>query len=212
MANSDFLNTIQHLREYETVVVHQRLTHIPEEEKQAVSDYLLAEYEREKTEYPHTPPEFDAEAAVWAAQVIYLIAQSILYRNLRMDELQPHLPVSPPEIKAPAIVSADLCLRFLPHLNQVLVNIDAEDELIPWSAAILHAWHYSAIRAHSQLDNLDFSAITVNPCLHQLYANRVAEFKNAELAKLPEIKPLIAANLGLHAPQLWPEFKAIETL
>ena len=108
---------------------------------------------------------------------------------------------------AGAIVSADLCLRFVPALLHKAKEIDSEDPLIPFLEEMLQEWHFSGIPVIKEIEKLNFVPILMSPCLLQLYCNRVIASRHLALAKQPKLKKIIAANLGLYAGEWWPDFK-----
>ena len=211
MNNGYFLNMIKTLREKQEVVLYQNLFEISEEEKNEVADYLYQQYSSEQLEYPYTPPSFDKKAATWAAEVVYLIAQLILYRQNKPEELENLFPNDNFECSASTISSADLCLRFLPYMYNELKMIDPEDDLLNIIEAKLHKWHYSGINYPLNTNDLDHTIIFNDKCLLQLYINRVIEYKNKELAKLPLINKQIRANLGIYTNEFWSEINTIKS-
>lgn len=207
-----FLNAIQTLRQQEEVILYERLLHISEQEKNEVAAFLYQEYQHESLEYPYQIPEFDAEAALWAAQFLYISIQLVLYREHKENDLANLLPDFPNAITSSAILSADLCLRFLPDVLIQLRLIDSEDSLIEMLETQLSRWHYSGINYTLPLDSLDFHTIAANPCLHQLYINRIITHKKIHLSQHPVFKEAISANFGLFAQEFWNDFKIANSL
>lgn len=198
---------IRHLREEEEVCLYRQVLDLGKEEMEEIVHYLAKEYELERKEYPFKAPTFDQEAALWGAMTIYKSAQLLLYRAHKAKDLQQLIPPYPGLIDAGAMLSADLCLRFLPDIVHELEGIDIEDELLPILLQLLQVWHYSAIaRPSDAVEKLDFIPITSNDCLLQLYCNRVIEYKNLNLAKQPTLQGRIAANLGDFKQQFWNSF------
>ena len=208
--NSKFcLRMIRHLREEEEVCLYGQMLSVKEEELEEIVQYLAKEYERERIEYPFKAPTFDPEAALWGARTIYTSAQLLLYRAHQGKDLQKLIPSYTGLIDAGAILSADICLRFLPDLVHELEGIDMEDELLPILMQILRVWHYSAVgRTIKTEEELDFIPIVSNDCLLQLYCNRVIEYKNLNLAKHPALQGRIAASLGDFKQQFWNTFSS----
>ena len=140
-----FLNTIQTLRKQEEAVLYEKLLPISEQEKKEAADFLYQEYQQEALEYPYQVPEFDVFAALWAADFLYTALQLVLHREQKEQDLVQLLPDFPNEITPSAILSADLCLRFLPDVIIQLKLIDSEDALIEILEKQLTLWHYSGI-------------------------------------------------------------------
>ena len=66
--NSYFYNTISQLRLREEIVLYDRIIKFLPEDEKLVSDFLQLEYENESQNYPFDAPEFDSNAALWAAK------------------------------------------------------------------------------------------------------------------------------------------------
>lgn len=202
-----FLPVIQHLRQHEEVVLYGNMMTINEEELTATAQLLDSEYREETTEYPYTPPAFDKDAAIWGAKTFYTAAQLVLYRENKEADLHLLLPGFEGEHTSSAILSADLCLRFLPDMLVQLKLIDPEDALIGTLEALLTTWHYSGIAYKALPETPDFTVVLRSPCLRQLYINRVIAHKRLTLANNPAISGFVTANLGIFAPAFWNEFK-----
>jgi hypothetical protein len=198
---------IKQLRQHEDIILYGNILTIDQLESIEATEFLRHEYENEMLGFPYTPPAFDEEAALWGAKTIYITAQLILYRENRGTELSGLLPEYTAEQTAAAILSADLCLRFLPDMLTQLKIIDTEDALIPILEEILTKWHYSAVPYPLNTELLSFEKINADDCLHQLYCNRIIDYKKIHMAKHPSFKGRIAANLGLHSETLWKDFK-----
>jgi hypothetical protein len=200
-----FLQMVQDLRKNEEVLLYENILQTHETEEQEVSKFLADEYAAEALNYPHTPPLFDPPAALWAAKTLYIAAQLVLYRKPKTDDLPALLPMYTGEITPSAMVSADLCLRFLPDVVNQLKLMDANDVLIPLLIHILNNWHYSGISYPLDTDTLNLDILQKNKCLHQLYLNRVITYKNQHLAQHPALLPGIKASLGIFTREFWNE-------
>jgi hypothetical protein len=201
-----FLNMIRHLRQHEEIMLYGHVLEIAEADAQATRAFLKSEYERESIGYPGSAPPFDDEAGMWAARVVYVAAQLILYRENQEKDLSLLLPDHHSAPTAAGMLSADLCLRFLPQMIMQLKNIDSEDALIEVLERKLGAWHYSGVAHPLNIESLDFS-FTDDPCLRQLYAERIIDNRKLSLALHPAFREYISAQLGLYAHTLWSDFK-----
>lgn len=205
--SNHFLSTIQHLRTHEEIMLYGQLLDISAEELEQTGHYLKQEYEQETISYPHTPPKFTAQAAVWAARLVFNAAQLVLYREQKTQELASLLSDYASDIDASAILSADLTLRFLPAILQQLKAIDPEDVLIETLEKQLHVWHYSGLSYVQETTvTEDFKIINDDPCLLQLYLDRIIENKHPHLAQHPQWNARIAACLGIHTDLFWKNF------
>ena len=130
-----------------------------------------------------------------------------MYREHEVADLPKLLLPFSGEKTASAMLSADLTLRFLPNLIQHLQNIDADDPLIDILQKILDTWHYSSI-GFTKIDiSTNMEPIMSNPCLLQLYANRIIQKKDKHRAQIPVLLPIIKANLGWYQKDFWANFQ-----
>jgi len=205
MSENILLQMIRHLRQTEEVVLYGKLDNINPEHERKVISFLTVEYEYEKLNFPFEAPPFDEQAAFWSAKTFYLASQLLLYRQHKPKELPKLIQDYDREISASAILSADLILRFMPPLIQQLKLRDVEDKLINILEKILTKWHFSGINYELAGENLNFTPILNNPCLLQLYCNRIIQYKKDKFLTIPEIQQTIVANLGNYQNRFWRE-------
>lgn len=198
---------IKNLREHEEIMLYGNILNIDERESFEVVEFLKNEYQLETIEYPYNVPEFDPKAALWAAQTVYIAAQLMLYRENNDSDIEVLLPDYIDECNASAILSSDLCLRFVPNILSQLKLIDSEDILIQVLENKLNRWHYSGINYPLPIEKLDFKDIFFDTCIEQLYINRIIEYKKTLLAVHPACKNRVAASMGIFAQDFWNEFK-----
>lgn len=200
-----FLETIYHLRTIEQVILYNKLLAITVTEEKEVVDFLETEYEREALNYPFEAPVFNAKASIWASKIVYFSAQLLLYREHKEAELNSLLPDFDGIIDASALLSADLCLRFLPQIVLEIDKIDPEDVVLNLLNKKLETFHYSAIGFELPAENLRLDGIFENPCLKQLYLDRIVEKKAHKLTLLPQINESLKANFGDYKKYFFPE-------
>ncbi len=207
-----FVKMIKRLREYEEVVLYENILSIEKEEQSEITEFLAGEYQTESISYPYTPPLFDREAALWAAKTVYIAAQLMLYRENKETELETLIPQFSETVTPAAILSADLCLRFLPDMILQLKAIDSEDKLLIILDNTMRQWHYSGIRYLQSSESLDFTNLTADEILGQLYTDRVIEYRNLRLAKHPAVQKMIRTALGDLGNIYWSDFKLETTI
>ena len=205
-----FFETIHRLRTDEEVVLFAKPGSITPDDEQEVADYLEGEWANERLTYPTQAALFDSGAAVWAARMVFTAAQLLLYRDQPATDLPAQLPQYPGgKPTAGAMLSADLCLRFLPAMLHQFSAIDPDDQAIPRLRGFLSAFHYSAVGYLLPNDaddsELDFEMVAASPCLLQLYVDRVIARKAATLAAHPALHNAVRAAMGNHADYLWKE-------
>jgi hypothetical protein len=198
---------LQHLRYYEEVILYGNLLCISEEEEALAATWLHAEYKNETPEYPFEAPGFDSDAAVWAAKTLYIATQLLLYREHKDEDAERLLQPYTIEVTPAAVLSADLTLRFLPHVVTQLQQIDPEDRLIKILTTHLVTWHYSGITFPLPAAQLCFDVVGTNKCLQQLYVNRVIGCRNEALAGHPALEASVRASLGFFKNIFWNDLK-----
>ncbi|MCE3296016.1 MAG: hypothetical protein K0R65_1730 [Crocinitomicaceae bacterium] len=200
---------IRTLRLEEEIILHENLLNIlPEDEEQTLA-FLELEYQNESLSWPHTVPAFNPQAALWAARYLYTAAQVILFRKALAPETETFLKTPGPEINPGTILSVDLCFRFMPDIMEQLHVIDSEDPLLPVFEEQLRQWHYSGMRYELENDKLEMQVYLDDPCLRQLYCERVVRNKNIRLAQKAEIQTLIRSYMGMYETFYWKEFNLI---
>lgn len=202
-----FYDTIYQLRTNEEIILYDKLLYFNGDDEVLVKEFLQIEFDVESQNHPFSTPKYNAESALWAAKTVYTACQILLYREHKEAELTDLLPLFSYPITTEAILSADLCLRFLPQVLDEAKLIDPEDQVIPILESILQQWHYSGIGIELTLENLDFDPIFSNPCLEQLYIDRVIEKKDRKRAESPQLLEKIKATLGNYTEKYWKEFK-----
>lgn len=201
-----FLDTLMRLRQAEELVLFHKSFTVDAAEAALVTDFLERSYDEECLSFPEQAPSFNADAALWAAQVLYFTAQLYLFRSDTAKELPALFPVYKRAVDPAAILSADLCLRFLPRLQQELRLADAEDPLTPLLKELLAPFHYSAIGTkEAAIDAINWEVEMSDPCYRHLYLNRIVECKDLERAGLPYWKSRIGDYMGAYKTTFWRE-------
>ncbi|MFC7772677.1 hypothetical protein [Flavobacterium sp. GCM10027622] len=199
-----FLDTIYHLRTEEQIILYDKLIEIPKQEEADAMLFLETEYEKEALNYPYTAPPFNSKAALWAAKTVYFAAQLFLYREHKLEELKPILPKYEGTIDASAVLSADICLRFLPQIYHEMKLVDADDPVVNIFSDYLHQFHYSMIGTTTNA--IDSTIVFTDDCLKQLYLDRIVERKDSRLAAIPRIKTALLHCFGDYQKMYWKEF------
>lgn len=200
---SRFLDAIYLLRTEESLTLHNGLHQADTNEDSIVMEFLQEEFEREQLEYPASPPAFDAAAALWGARTCYFAAQLLLFRKHAPEEISSLLPPYEGGITPAAMLSADLCLRFVPAIVHKAAAIDPNDPLVPLLVKHLETWHYSGLLLKQPPVNPDLETVTADACLQQLYVNRIIETRNNELAENTPLNNEVNAALGNHREIFW---------
>jgi hypothetical protein len=185
---TSFLDTIYHLRTTEQIILYDKLITISKEEEIDTISFLETEYEREILDYPGIAPKFNVAAGLWASKTVYFATQLLLYREHKISDLEMLLPDYNGEKDASAMLSADICLRFLPQIVAEMKRIDSDDLVIPILERQLYQFHYSAIGFEIDIENINFDIVASDDCLLQLYIDRVVQRKVLKFTESDFIK------------------------
>ncbi len=207
MRKLGYLDSIKHLREKEEMVIYDFFLPTSDDDNE-LSLFLEKEFEKESLHLAFDSLEFHSEAAVWAAKIVFLSAQLVLYRQHNKEEIMKVFPDFTKEVSCDAMFSADLCLRFLPSIISQLQEIDADDLLIPILQKIISKWHYSAISYQLKFD-LDWNEIEKSKSLLQLSTYRVHRYKRIDLAQKEPVFSTLKNIFGNRASYFWKEFTFI---
>ncbi|MBB4801933.1 hypothetical protein HNP37_001994 [Flavobacterium nitrogenifigens] len=198
-----FLETIYHLRTIEQIILYNKVIAISEKEETETIQFLETEYEKEILEYPGTAPKFNPQAALWGAKTIYISAQLLLNREHKISDLEVLLSDYKGKQNASAILSADLCLRFLPQIIAEMKRVDPEDLVVPILEKHISRFHYSAIGSDIEIENIDYENIAKNDCLLQLYIDRIVHRKAIKFAQSDFIKKQLEIGFGDYQKLFW---------
>jgi len=203
MRDNYFLQMICALRKQEEVILHANVLSFTDQECLEVADFLRMEYESELPEYPEGAPGFLKDAALWSAKVIYTSSQLMLYREHRSEDLHTLIKPYAGEVNAAAIISADLCLRFIPDILINLKMIDSEDPLITILEDVMMLWSYSGIASLENITDLNLHGIGEDKCLMQMYTDRIISTRNKTFMSNKKTSEWVAASLGMYADHFW---------
>lgn len=198
MSSTYFVDLLQTIREEESAILYNKLPEISDSEKQEAIAYLRKTYHEECIGYPNGYPPFDSKAALWGAQILYIACQLVLFRKQNFEDIVALLnDFSSPKTPS-TILSVDLMLRFLPSIIEILQSLAPDDPLIEVLTQLLEKWHYSGIAFPLNSEKLSFDIELHDPCVRQLYLDRVVEKSRTDLFENPVLNPYLRANYGIH--------------
>lgn len=206
---SHFYNTIHNLRKNEELILYDKVLEFNIYDEKLIKDFLEHEYNVESINFPFTKPTFNSDAAYWAAKTFYLISQLVIYREHRVEELESILTHYEHPKNPSSILSADLCLRFLPLINFEATIIDQEDKLLIYIRKIMAEWIYSSIGHIDNINQICFVEFENDKCINQLFIDRIIERKDKHLAKLDTWNRKIKATMGDYQNLFWKELNLI---
>lgn len=205
--NTYFLEAIQRLRQTEAMILLDKIFDISTVENQKVIEFLSAEYEKEKWTYPSVAPLFEPSAALWGAKTMYFACQYLLNRNEEIAAVKVKLTDFEGEVSAGAMLSADLCLRFLPQIATQARLMNADDPLFEVLEKILKKWHYSAINYAFDAEKVDVEfekeVVFQDKCFFRLYLDRITARKDIVLAQHHFFLPHLKGDFGMYQAEFW---------
>lgn len=204
--SNPFYRMIDRLMGANELVLFGRINDVSEAQSVAVVDLLNKRYVNEAVGYPFVAPTFDKEAATWSSKVLFHAAQLMMYREHEAESLTQLVPRYTRDKTASTILTADISLRFIPKILEKLEEINIEDELIPILKNLMKEWHYSGLLSDVDLEKPEFDDAFADPCLMQLYADRVISQRKLQIARLEKVNPLVKLALGNHIDYFWKEF------
>ncbi|WP_294312681.1 hypothetical protein [uncultured Chryseobacterium sp.] len=208
-SKSPFLDTLFLLRKEECITIFTDFHEISEKEESDAADYFEAEFEKERLEFLSDQISFDKETAVWATKILYHSVRLHLIRENTAKDLNRLIPPYSGNRNIPAILSADLSLRFLPQIISALHDADPEDVLMSMLENVLKRFHYSAVGMDLELEPINWEEELKDRTYRKLYLERIVERKSYKLAEIPYINQLLIAEFGLHKDVFWKELKVV---
>lgn len=206
MNENPFYRMIKNLFLTEDLVLYGQIDTITEAHAAAVLGFLSKFYQEEAVGYPGAAPEFHQASADWSAKILFHASQLVMYRAHSGESLIQFIPPYEGEMTPAAMITADLCLRFIPSILAHLEQIDLEDELIPLLKALLRQWHFSGLLSDVSLEGVELDPILQDECLTKLYIDRIIEQKKKKVGQRLELKPLVQSALGNYENQFWKDF------
>jgi len=189
---SYFFDSIQLLRTEGDIILHSKFVQWSEDEEEYVAEFLSNEYKKELIHHPNGIPDFDKPAGLWAAKITFVSAQLLMLREVEGLDFNIALPKFDGEMSVSTILSADLCLKFLPEIIEKASEIDPYDELVDWLDQVLINWPYSGIGRRNIDDKEEMKHLNLlkDPLMVLLYSDRTVK-RNAVHRIPQEMKEII---------------------
>ncbi|WNJ19286.1 hypothetical protein [Pontibacter sp. G13] len=164
--------------------------------------HLHAAWQQDQKRLPGPIPDFEPQSALWGVRMVLHAAYALLHREVSENQVKEWLSVPLPNHSHSALHSADLAFRYIGNVatrSQILASADILTQTIRELANItcLSAPFVPA-------SNPDISPVLAHQTLRYLYIDRVVETRRLDLARHPELTPLLLQRLGLHADSYWP--------
>ncbi len=154
---------------------------------------------------PHVPPTVGRCTLQWAISHFYRAAQLAVFRQLGPEEIDRSLSlefVSEGDASA-AAYSVDLVFRFLPDMYRIVKGMNPDDPLLlklkEWGAQ----WPLSSVGI-PDLVVTNIEPILSQPCLSQMYLDRIIEREATDRLSDPRLLKLVRGMIGAY-PDLSPK-------
>lgn len=156
---------------------------------------------------PADPPPLDADVAAWALTILYRGCQALVHREIEGDAVRAALAAPcPADSSSGACYSTDLAFRYLPDLLSLARGIAPADPLVAGLMELARAWPLSSVGV-KDLREVDVTPFIDDPCLRQLYVDRIIERGDVSRLGHPAVDEAVQAALGAH-PELAPAVAA----
>ncbi|MEM7391888.1 MAG: hypothetical protein AAF492_06020 [Verrucomicrobiota bacterium] len=151
-----------------------------------------------RLEMPGHAPEFDAPSALWAARMFYAATRFACIRRFDETDVIQGLSLPCPREPDPASsYSADLSFRFLPGLIALTSQLARKDPLVERLLEFARSWPLSSVGTRDLgKEEFELGPIMSDPCLKQVYLDRIYETRDRSRLHQPEVCDLMKRNFG----------------
>jgi len=173
---------------------------------EAAKKILHQYYTEDVLELAGTPPEYDEAAAVWAACYLYKAVQLTMLRDANEEEVLQQLQHYKGEITIAAAYAADLMLRYIPSLFELVKGLAPADILVQQLEHTASQWPLSSagIKVNGR-QNRDI--VLSSPALRQLYIDRIIFMKDKDSLDTPGMQECLFETTGAHLQVFWPGYE-----
>lgn len=199
---------IQDLVQQGKVTVAAQIVPFSEEDIQRSIACLQLLYNNNAKELTGAIPAFDAGSALWAATYLYRAVQLAMLRSAGDDTVNELLtPFTGPETPE-TIVSADLCLRYLPDLLSLAKGLAPGDILVQRLQETAAQWPFSSVGLSIPITK-DITILLQHTCLRQAYIDRIIATRDAARSNHRQVNEYLTEALGNHSHTLWPGWQPL---
>jgi hypothetical protein len=146
----------------------------PAADRRAAADWLAGVYDAYRLDVAGPPLDFDAGAALAAAELLRQACWFLVRHDEPAAELDRRLVLAGEPASAAQHLSADLLLRYLPQVHRRARAVDPADRLAARLAEVLRRWPLSGVLSDVTEEPLTPPEFDGHPGLLLLYAERLA--------------------------------------
>jgi hypothetical protein len=157
---------------------------------------ILECFERDyRQEMPGTPPAFDRQAALWAAELFLRACQFHAHRDVDRELMLAALAAElPAGRKAATHYAVDLVFRFLPDLLRLVNATNPRDALAAILKQWAQQWPLSSVGIKGlETDPFELEPILGDSCLRIVYVDRIVATQDATRVGDLRVKAWLAA-------------------
>ena len=159
---------------------------------------LQAIEEQVRLEMPRDPPDFDVDAALWAALMFFRACQFATFRDIDGQTVQTELNKLCPGDESPAKhYSVDLMFRFLPRLLHFSKSASEGDVLNECLLKIAARWPLSSVGVEG-IEPKGVNILCQDASLLAFYVDRILASEDVSRLNEPAVADAVRAALGLH--------------
>ena len=167
------------------------------DDSESVQRLLIVTERIWRESWPGTAPAFNVNVAHQAADVLLLLCQSVVYRELDEGQVAAQLQQVGlhPDDSPSTHYSADMLLRFLPQIAERLQRTSSNDPVFALLRDIAKAWPLSAVGIAECVPEILPTAFG-DPSLFRVYVDRIIAASDAARLSVPGVANAVEAALG----------------
>lgn len=176
---------------------------ISDTDRRRGADVLTVAEEVHRSDLPDGLPEFDADAAIWAAEMLYRAAQFQVFRDVNVEFIAAAFAAPGPDATTPeAHYSVDLTFQYLHDVVRLARAAVNADPLITELAGLVRPWPLSAVGI-PESDAIAWQALPNNRALRIMYVDRILARHDERLLNDPDVQSAVRTACGAF-PELAP--------
>lgn len=170
---------------------------------------ILQEYYRYDSWFmPSKQPDFEPNAALWAAQFVYQTIHLAILRHIDAQTVGQLLTDFEGATTPETMYAVDLSFRYLPELLALAKGLAPSDTLVDILKTRLQRWSFSAvgIEMEDKGKTMNTDIIALHPSLQLAYVDRIIQNKDLKRALHSPEREWVKTALGDYPSVFWGDF------
>ena len=170
------------------------------DEEIAAAEKVLKAFEAEwRLDFPGAAPEWNHNAALYGARLLYRGARGVVFRKIDEGALRAGFDIPLPNDLGGSSTHycVDLALRFLPDLTQLAKAASANDPLVEILNSLAHNWPLSSVGMVG-VKPRSIESITGHPGLLRLYVDRILATGDISRLNNERVADAVRRAVGAH--------------